>query len=328
MIEGIPTPLGREHLKRKLVYIEETKRQKCDFYRHGTTKTDVIEYFYRIIGLVGCSKDAHVVCRAWGFVCRALGAASGSHDNDFRSVKAMVCACLSLAIEVSADFEADYVVSSAGWGHFFFCEITGHPHEKFGKQDDTSDMEEHCRALMRLKLVISSQFNWNLGGLSSADYFSRMIESLLRTSCCAVCDSMRRDVGKILPHGVCILRSLTCGLSSEGIPEQVIGIMAVVVVHETFQSRQASMTYPYHRIKRALRVTRTCLEDKGLCDCILEMAQVCLESAKPLLQARDLLMCEKTMASILEQPEYIGTVPIIRKIDSLFQSGSSCSTLS
>jgi hypothetical protein len=320
MISDIPTPGAVYNRKRKLVHLFDEHHLACDiFKRHSTSKSDVIEYFNRVIGLVGCSRDPFVVCRAWCFIREALSAASSCSDTDFRSIKAMVCACVSLAIEVSADFEADYVVSSAGWGHFFFCEITNQSHDN----KDISEIGDHCRALMKLKLVISAQFGWNLGRKSSADFFSQMIAAIVSTdTSCDACTAMRNDMVRIVPHSAGVLRSLTCGLLSEGISEQVIAIMAVIVVHETFQSRQACMTYPSQRTKRALRVTRIGLEDRGLCECILKMAEIYLQSAKPLLQARDILMCEQSVASILELPEYITCVPVIRKMDSLFQSGS------
>ena len=321
VLSSIPTPTDGQLRKRKVVRLEDDI-----FDRHRTTRDEVVLYFNKLIGLVGCRKDPHIVCRGWELVCRALAVASKSNERDIASLKTVVCACLSLAIEVSAEFEADYVVSSAAWGYLLFSQVT----ERESGISET-DVKDSCSKLMALKLLIASSLDWQLGSPSVAEIFASYTNVLLQNSAhkidCEVCCCMRKDIYKVWSHASCILRSLTCGLllPTEKESAEVIAIMSIIVLHETFLSRQASKTCPLNRVKRSLRVTRAGIEGNGLGACILEMAERCLYTAAPLLQARDLLLCRETAASIVEldnQSEAAVPIPILRKLDSLVQSGS------
>lgn len=335
---NIPTPPvgGNNRLKRKLVLLAENEDVEVDFGIHGTTQSALVKYFKYLVGVVGCQANMHVSIRAWELVCKALAVASGNeepqNDGVSNSLKAIVCACVSLAVEVSADFESTFVVSSAAWGHLLFSQVTGRD-TLYPTKSDIQSVSKSAADLMRLKLIISAGLGWNLGFQSTADLVARYLFDLTnncpQTHACDICTALKENSDEIPTHNCAVILALSCALFPKGESSQVIALMAVIVTHETFKSRQPASTYPVNRMRRALKVTRNSVGTNGVNACILEMAGRMLKSAGPLLRARDLLLCDDTAASVLEFADspYNKRSSFLRDIDSCLQNDETFNNL-
>jgi hypothetical protein len=336
-VSNIPTPPVGNTLKRKLKLVtEDTFKGLVDFTLHGTTQSALVKYFKHMISTVGCGSNMGVSLRAWELLCTALAVANanseseemGSESHPPNSVKAIVCACVSLAVEVSADFESEFVVSCAAWGHLLYSEVAGRG-LMYPTRSEIESLEKTARDLMKLKLIISSGLCWHLGFKTCADYLAQYTSDLTQYAGCDICESLKENSDKISSHQISIIQALSWALFSKGESPEVIALMALMVSHETFISRQASSKFPVNRMRRALRITKNSIESNGLQECILEMAGRTLDSAQPLLRARDLLLCNETAASVLEFADapYSRRSSFLREIDSCLQNDDTFNNL-
>ena len=352
----VPTPpLGPGVKKRQLVIDEkpvsakkriENEENTCTsavkYEDHRTTKADLIKYFNRILVLIGCEKEMLIVSRAWSFLIRALRGNSPSAEETVLlgeempskkvppSLRAMVVACISLGIEVSGDFEGEYIASSAAWGNFFNLELTqdSFDYRQVGQVAlDCGKTESYCYDLMRLKLVVSAGLDWDLLSPTAADTFAILLSNLIdnRSPECDLCESLSINRAKIVGYASPILNAFCFYWLSEGVHPEVIALMAVMVVHETFRSRGTWNSSLVNKLRRALTITHNFTESNGMSECVLSLAGRCFKNASSLMKARDLVV--SNTASILElvslyYPALLprGGTRVLQSIDASYQS--------
>lgn len=340
LLHSVPTPpVGPDVRKRHLISTDQAVKkhrnsQSVDFSSHNTSRDDVVRYFMRIAALVGCRDDMYVMSRGWDILIRALSVSSpGTASQDVsappRSIKAIVIACISLGVEVAGDFEAPYIVSTAAWGRFFSFEISVPAADYKGTDHlsklDASDIESACKDLMRLKLVISAGLEWNLQSRSSADIFTGLATKLIETTNCEDCETcltLCANRTSLVAFAVPILNALSFYWLSQGVSPEVVGLMTLLVTHETFKARVAMSGSVVNRLRRILSQARRSIETNGLSECFLRLADRTYENASVLLQARDLLVDDP--AVILQLVDVYSPSPrtrsVLHDIDTTYQS--------
>jgi hypothetical protein len=242
----------------------------------------------------------------------------------------MVVACVSLGIEVSGDFEGEYIASSASWGNFFNLELSNDSFEyrQIGSVVmDCCKTESYCYDLMRLKLVVAAGHDWDLQCPTAADTFAILLSNMIdnRSPECDLCESLAINRDKILFYALPILNAFCFYWLPEGVHVEVIALMAIMVVHETFRSRGTWNSSLVNKLRRALTITRNFTESNGMSECVLSLAGRCFKNASSLLKARDLVV--SNTASILElvssyYPSLLprGGTRVLQTIDASYQS--------
>ncbi|KAF4676288.1 hypothetical protein FOL47_006444 [Perkinsus chesapeaki] len=141
---------------------------------------------HRCLNLIGSVHDAPLYCRAWEIFAKSVshlhphlggGGGDASTSEAFRadaSVRAMCAASVSLAVDVRCPLDSPPSSWIVTWGHFFSGFVNyGNSSVNLKSflvkgEDDCRKGSERSKALMRLKVVLSSSiFDWNLDGTAT-----------------------------------------------------------------------------------------------------------------------------------------------------------------
>lgn len=329
-MERVPTPVrSRKRACEAANLGGKRVKVAVDFSRLEIDQDSVIKYFWRIIGIVGCSRDMYVVARAWHLCCSALAASLGTQEfpempvkpattqqSDLPSeYKAVIVGAVSLAIDVAADFEAEYVVSGLTWGHLLYCEIAGITDtvdHTDGSVKSVAGTGQNARQLMRMKLVISQALSWQLRDPSVADSFALLFNQLVECGCTG-CSSLRTASGIVNAFVGPILHSLAYILLPQGTSALAIALAVLWVARETVPT--GSVSGSPASIKRTLAVVRRVVDRSGLNACV---GQLGTESARK--RATEILLDKELHAdvySLTSRP--VRPKPLLVNIDCAYQ---------
>jgi len=122
------------------------------------------------------------------------------------TLKAIVIAACSLAVDVTGDFDSPCTYSAVAWARFFSVELTGGNEYLFNDHSEQK-VSENCNNLMRMKLIICRALNWNLAIYTHADYFTQCTKTLGDQSIhlCGVCNDIRYSQSQFMQQSQSLL---------------------------------------------------------------------------------------------------------------------------
>ena len=244
------------------------KRKRIE--RGSFNSIDIARYFVRIASETGTLKDPHVLNAAVCYFYRVVisgyshfskvWTADASTDLGISTsispmLRAMQIATLSLAVDVCGDFEAAYARSAVAWSHFLCCEMLGKPggSNAYGFED----INNSCRQLMKLKILLAETLHWDLKDRSVAGTFACWIAKMTGAPC-SRCQYIAQHQESFMQFCESILHVCAFVLLPLGHSVRLVAAVVMAVCHGSFTDTsdavRRNIATPQrvasHRIKR------------------------------------------------------------------------------